>query len=49
MDVLFVVAVLFFCSSAGIKQMARKVSRGRKKPADFDEGEFVAFRLVGWV
>jgi hypothetical protein len=29
--------------------MARKVSRGRKKPADFDEGEFVAFRLVGWV
>jgi hypothetical protein len=49
MDVLFVVAVPFFCSNGEIKQMSRKVSTGRKKPADFDERQFVAFRLVGWV
>jgi hypothetical protein len=44
MDVLFVVAVFFFCSNGGVKQMSWKVGK-RKKPADFDEREFVAFGL----
>jgi hypothetical protein len=29
--------------------MSWKVRKGRKKAADFDEREFVAFRLVGWL